>query len=706
MERRTFLKVAGASAAASAACEGMGIRLQTLTGDVPVRPEPSLRPGIEKHVDTICGACAAGCGIRVRLVDGNAVQVEGLSDHPVNEGGLCPRGAAEIQNLHHPERLIQPLARVRTGPLQPAAASQTGSPPEDRERATWETVSWEGALGAAAGHILAAQEAQGEILFVLGPTVSPAETEVATRLAQGLRGAGVVRISLPAYDFPADAFSLMLGARNATYDLPRAGYILTIQSDWLQTSPSPVEVQRAFAGLRRSRSDRRVRMVHAGSRLSITALKSDKWIPIRPLGGAAFAHSVAAVLLEKGLYDRKIETLRGFREYRESVLSRFGGDKLGTECGADPDSIREVAEEFGSRHPAIAIGRRGSLAEQSAVVALNLLSGSVGVPGGILRAGVPPFRTAHHGDSPADKYLQEVVEVRHQWPRLLVLYKANPLIGLADSRNWEQLLKAMSGRIIALGSFQDESALAADLILPLSTPLESRAFRWGSTLSGEPVLSTGPAAAARLESARDGLDVLFDLAARTEAKLAWKDADGFLRRLLAEAEAESLAEKQGTWTFPAATPSLNGAPRLRNDPPAPPPPRRGDSLHLEVYHLLAFPYGEGAHLPYLHGLTAPSGREAWSSWVEIHPDAAQPRGIRDGDRVEVRSQAGALRAAARLSHGIHPSNVAMPLGLGRRTLGEFAEAHGADPAALLAPSLDPETGRQTWEGTQVEVRKV
>jgi predicted molibdopterin-dependent oxidoreductase YjgC len=68
--------------------------------------------------------------------------------------------------------------------------------------------------------------------------------------------------------------------------------------------------------------------------------------------------------------------------------------------------------------------------------------------------------------------------------------------------------------------------------------------------------------------------------------------------------------------------------------------------------------------------------------IEIHPRDAEPRGIRNGDQVGVRSRRGHLTATARLSVGISPGTVFMPF--------HFAEAaanlltHGAlDPVAKI-----------------------
>ena len=92
--RREFLGGAGLLATAAAAS---GCRLHRDPYAVekpPVPIERGLRIGSEKYVLTTCGLCQAGCGLRVRVVDGRAVKIEGNHDSPVNRGGLCARGLA------------------------------------------------------------------------------------------------------------------------------------------------------------------------------------------------------------------------------------------------------------------------------------------------------------------------------------------------------------------------------------------------------------------------------------------------------------------------------------------------------------------------------------------------------------------------------------------------------------------------------------
>ena len=45
----------------------------------------------------ICCYCAGGCGSLLSVRDGELVNLEGDPDHPINEGGLCPKGATMFQ---------------------------------------------------------------------------------------------------------------------------------------------------------------------------------------------------------------------------------------------------------------------------------------------------------------------------------------------------------------------------------------------------------------------------------------------------------------------------------------------------------------------------------------------------------------------------------------------------------------------------------
>ena len=43
-------------------------------------------------IKTDCALCVNCCGINAYVSQGKLIKVEGMKEHPVNRGGLCPKG--------------------------------------------------------------------------------------------------------------------------------------------------------------------------------------------------------------------------------------------------------------------------------------------------------------------------------------------------------------------------------------------------------------------------------------------------------------------------------------------------------------------------------------------------------------------------------------------------------------------------------------
>jgi formate dehydrogenase major subunit len=81
-----------------------------------------------------CPYCSVGCGIliyslgdKAKNVHGQVIHIEGDSDHPVNRGTLCPKGAGLLDFVHSPNRLKHPEYRA----------------PGSKE---WTAISWDDAF--------------------------------------------------------------------------------------------------------------------------------------------------------------------------------------------------------------------------------------------------------------------------------------------------------------------------------------------------------------------------------------------------------------------------------------------------------------------------------------------------------------------------------------------------------------------------------
>ena len=67
----------------------------------------------------VCGYCSTGCGLKIHLRDGQAVNLSPTTDYPVNLGMACPKGWEALSVLDAPDRATTPLLRNSSGQLVP-----------------------------------------------------------------------------------------------------------------------------------------------------------------------------------------------------------------------------------------------------------------------------------------------------------------------------------------------------------------------------------------------------------------------------------------------------------------------------------------------------------------------------------------------------------------------------------------------------------
>jgi formate dehydrogenase major subunit len=93
--RRQFLKISSGAIGTTVAAEvcGLGINTaaaQAKAGNVPIKSG--------RQVPSVCPYCAVGCGQIVTVSDSGAIiDIQGNPDSPINQGTLCPKGAATYQ---------------------------------------------------------------------------------------------------------------------------------------------------------------------------------------------------------------------------------------------------------------------------------------------------------------------------------------------------------------------------------------------------------------------------------------------------------------------------------------------------------------------------------------------------------------------------------------------------------------------------------
>ena len=71
----------------------------------------ALRIAEAQQFGSVCPYCAVGCDTMVYVKDGTLLNIEGDANSPINQGTLCPKGAATYQLHVNPNRLTQVLHR-------------------------------------------------------------------------------------------------------------------------------------------------------------------------------------------------------------------------------------------------------------------------------------------------------------------------------------------------------------------------------------------------------------------------------------------------------------------------------------------------------------------------------------------------------------------------------------------------------------------
>lgn len=94
------------------------------------------------------------------------------------------------------------------------------------------------------------------------------------------------------------------------------------------------------------------------------------------------------------------------------------------------------------------------------------------------------------------------------------------------------------------------------------------------------------------------------------------------------------------------------------------------------------------------------------TFLEIHPETAKKRGIRNGDRVRITSPLGSIETRARLYPAARPDVVVLPFGLGHWAHGRWARRSQTGNSSAVIPNVsDPISGLTANYSVLVRVEK-
>ncbi|MDA8337321.1 MAG: molybdopterin-dependent oxidoreductase [Peptococcaceae bacterium] len=231
-------------------------------------------------IRTTCKMCIHSCGIRVHVIDGVVLKIEGDPENEDNRGKICAKGHAGIMRLYDPHRVKTPLKR--TNP-------QKGPGVDPR----WQPITWEEAYDIVGKRLRKIREEDPRKLLCAINDFHRSHLG-AWRAAFGTehRFTTVGQYCGAAYH-PVNG--VVDGSFAAVNDYDYCQY-------WIQIGggdgfSSHLHLAGSANRMADARVQRGMKVVVVEPRMSTGAAKADEWIPILPGTDRAFVLGMCHVML-------------------------------------------------------------------------------------------------------------------------------------------------------------------------------------------------------------------------------------------------------------------------------------------------------------------------------------------------------------------------------------------------------------------------
>jgi anaerobic selenocysteine-containing dehydrogenase len=629
--------------------------------------------------------CPDTCAMQVTVQGSGrgriAVRIAGDPNHPPTGGTLCTKVSRYLERTYHPDRVLTPLRRV-------------GRKGEGR----FEPVSWETALDEIARRLgaIAARDPERIVPYSYAGTMGIVQGEsMAARFFNRLGASRLDRTICASAG--GEALQYTLGAKAGT-DMEQFANSRQIIFWGTNAVVSNLHLwSRAQEAKRRG-----ARLIAIDPYRSLTAERCHEHIAPLPGTDGALALGIMHVLIREGWLDRDyIERYTlGFDALAERALA-FDPGRVAAICGIGAGIVERLAHDYWHVRPtAIRLNygmqrARGGGNAVRAIACLPALAGHWRDPaGGLLLSSSGMFETDDAalerpellaGRSPRTINMSAIGEalLQAQPPiEALVVYNSNPVAVAPQSAQVAEGFARQDLFTVVLEHFLTDTADYADVVLPATTQLEHLDVH---TSYGHLYVVANNPAIEPLGESLPNTEIFRRLAARmgfTEPCFAQTDeqiaASAFLRVGAAPYDWEKVrAHGWQRLDLPAVY-----APFAEGNFPTPSGRCEFHSARLAALGLdplpgYVAPYEGPVSTPELArrfplAIISPPARNFLNSSfvnvqslrategeprLDIHPLDAAPRGIVEGDHVEVFNDRGSFRLRARVTDRARPGVV-------------------------------------------------
>src|SRR4030066_1848449 len=429
-------------------------------------------------VATGCTICYHSCGMNVLVEDGRIKKVEGLKDHPLNKGQLCPKGERAIELVYHPDRLKYPLKK-RNG--------------------KWERVTWDNALSEIADKLQSLKKEFGpEILSIFLGSIGVENLEM-MELAQRFKGA----FGSPNFvSVEGICYRMRIRARQMTFgkypveEMNTKLYILWGHNPEQSDFPLLLSIQENLK--------KGSKLVVIDPRKISLAKKAEMYLSIRPGTDGALALALMHVIIKENLYDKEfIERWTYGFDKLVSHIEPYTPEWAERITWVPAEDIRKLARFYASAESA-SIFQGTNTQDQTAngtqnsraFAILQIITGNINNPGGwvvsprliLTGIGLPTERTPIGAENYSLFYeiwgrkspYGQVVCFPDSVPNVikaLIVTGGNPVVSLPDSNAFREAMKKLD-LLVVLDFFLTATAELAHYVLPGCSHLEKNGLAY------------------------------------------------------------------------------------------------------------------------------------------------------------------------------------------------------------------------------------
>src|SRR5665213_1454208 len=329
-------------------------------GQVPAQWKPSATTTM------ICGFCSTGCGLKIHLRDGQAVNLTPDPSYPVNLGMACPKGWEALTPLSATDRGTTPLLRDAYG--------------------RWREVDWHAAMEEFCARLKEVQNRHGPHSIAFLSTGQICTEEMALLGCLFKFGMGGLHCDSNTRQCMATAH--VAYKESFGFDAPPYTYADFEESDVLVFIGANPCIAHPIMWQRVMRNVRRPEIIVVDPRATETAMAATQHYAIRPKSDLALLYGLANRLLAAGAVDRAFVDAHtsGFDEFA-TFVEPFTPERVCAKSGLTREQLDRFVNTIDNGKSVsfwwtmgVNQGHEATRTAQ-AIINLALMTGNMGRPG-------------------------------------------------------------------------------------------------------------------------------------------------------------------------------------------------------------------------------------------------------------------------------------------------------------------------------------